>query len=79
LFTTLIQDATDLTAYYVNNALQASRTDFTHINRTNFSQIKYDQSNKASGPEFMEGIYYNSSKQLDIAEINQDIMNYYGL
>ena len=79
LFTTLIQDATDLTAYYVNNALQASRTDFTHINRTNFSQIKYDQSNKASGPEFMEGIYYNSSKQSDIANINQDIMGFYGL
>ncbi len=79
LFTTLIQDATDLTAYYVNNALQASRTDFTHINRTNFNQIKYDQSNKAAGPEFMEGIYYNSSKQSDIANINQNLMDFYGL
>ena len=79
LFTTLIQDATDLTAYYVNNALQASRTDFTHLNRTNFSQIRYYQDNKAVGPEFMEGIYFNSSKQSDIANINQDIMNYYGL
>lgn len=79
LFTTLIQDATDLTAYYVNNALQASRTDFTHPNRTNFSKILYSQDNKAIGPEFMEGIYYNSSKQSDIANINQDIMNYYGL
>ena len=78
LFTTLLQDATDLTAYYVNNALQDSRTDFTHTNQT-FTAIKYDQSNKASGPEFIEGIYYNSSKQSDIANINQDIMNYYGL
>ena len=79
LFTTLIQDATDLTAYYVNNALQASRTDFTHINRTNFSKILYNQDNKASGPEFMEGIYYNSSKQSDIANINQNIMAYYNI
>ena len=78
LFTTLIQNATDLTAYYVNNALQASRTDFTNTYQT-FTQIKYDQANKASGPEFMEGIYYNSSKQSDIANINQNIMNYYNL
>lgn len=78
LFTTLIQDATDLTAYYVNNALQASRTDFTHIHQT-FTQIRYYQDNKAAGPEFMEGIYYNSSKQSDIANINQNIMNYYNL
>ena len=79
LFTTLIQDATDLTAYYVNNALQASRTDFTHPRRTNFSKILYSQDNKAIGPEFMEGIYYNSSKQSDIAAINQNIMDYYNL
>jgi hypothetical protein len=78
LFTTLIQNATDLTAYYVNNALQASRTDFTHIHQT-FTQIRYYQDNKAAGPEFMEGIYYNSSKQSDIANINQNIMNYYNL
>jgi len=79
LFTTLIQDATDLTAYYVNNALQASRTDFTHTNRANFSKIFYSQDNKATGPEFMEGIYYNSSKQSDIAAINQNIMTYYNI
>jgi len=79
LFTTLIQDATDLTAYYVNNALQASRTDFTHLNSTNFSQIRYYQDNKAAGPEFMEGIYYNSSKQSDITAINQNLMDYYNL
>ena len=79
LFTTLLQDATDLTAYYVNNALQDSRTDFTHPNGGQFSRIKYDQSNKAAGPEFMEGIYYKASKQSDIAAINQNIMNYYNL
>ena len=79
LFTTLLQDATDLTAYFVNNALQDSRTDFTHTNRNNFSRIKYNQQNKASGPEFMEGIYYIASKQSDIAAINQNIMNYYNL
>ena len=79
LFTTLLQDATDLTAYYVNNALQDSRTDFTHTNRLNFSKILYDQSNKQTGPEFMEGIYYKASKQSDIAAINQNIMNYYNL
>tara|TARA_R100000654_G_C2667879_1_gene125639 strand:+ start:56 stop:1126 length:1071 start_codon:yes stop_codon:yes gene_type:complete len=79
LFTTLIQDATDLTEYYVNNSLQASRTDFTHTNRTQFSRILYDQSNKASGPEFMEGIYYNLSKESDISNINQNIMNFYNL
>ena len=79
LFTTLLQDATDLTAYYVNNVLQDSRTNFTHQNNANFSQIKYDQANKQSGPEFMEGIYYNSSKQSDIAAINQNIMTYYNL
>ena len=79
LFTTLLQDATDLTAYYVNNALQASRTDYTHPNGAQFGQIRYDQANKAAGPEFMEGIYYNSSKQSDIDAINQNIMNYYNL
>jgi len=79
LFTTLLQDATDLTAYYVNNALQASRTDFTHINGSQFSRIKYNQQNKQSGPEFMEGIYYKASKQSDIDAINQNIMNYYNL
>lgn len=79
LFTTLLQDATDLTAYYVNNALQDSRTDFTHTDVNNFSKILYDQANKAAGPEFMEGIYYNSSKQSDIASINQNIMTYYNL
>ena len=79
LFTTLLQDATDLTAYYVNNALQASRTDFTHTNRNNFSRIKYNQQNKAAGPEFIEGIYYKANKQSDIAAINQNIMDYYNL
>lgn len=79
LFTTLLQDATDLTAYYVNNALQDSRTDFTHTDVNNFSKILYDQANKAAGPEFMEGIYYKASKQSDIAAINQNIMNYYNL
>ena len=79
LFTTLLQDATDLTAYYVNNVLQDSRTNYTHPNAANFGQIRYDQSNKQTGPEFMEGIYYNSSKQSDIASINQNIMTYYNL
>ena len=27
----------------------------------------------------MEGIYYNSSKQSDIAAINQNIMTYYNI
>jgi len=79
LFSVLIQDAPDTTAYYVNNTLQASRTNFTHPNSSNISGIKYDQDNKAAGPEFMEAIYYNGSKETDLSSINQNIINYYNL
>jgi len=79
LFSVLIQDAPDTTAYYVNNTLQASRTNFTHPNKSSISGIKYDQNNKAAGPEFMEAIYYNGSKETDLSSINQNIINYYNL
>ena len=77
LFSVLIQDAPDTTAYYVNNTLQASRTNFTH--QGEISGIRYDQNNKAAGPEFMEAIYYNASKETELNSINQNIMNYYNL
>ena len=75
-FTTLLQNDPGTTAYYVNNVLQASRTDFT---KTQTRAFVYDQSNKASGPEFMEAIVFKSSEEANIAAINNDIMTYYNL
>jgi hypothetical protein len=75
-FTTLLQNDPGTTAYYVNNVLQASRTDFT---KTQTRQFVYDQSNKASGPEFMEAIVFKSSEEANISAINNDIMTYYNL
>jgi len=75
-FTTLLQNDPGTTAYYVNNALQASRTNYT---KKATRQFVYDQSNKASGPEFMEAIIFKSSEEANIAAINNDIMTYYNL
>ena len=75
-FTTLLQNDPGTTAYYVNNVLQASRTDFTKDDTRRF---KYDQSNKASGPEFMEAIVFKSSEEANISAINSNIMTYYNL
>jgi len=76
VFTTLLQNNPGTTAYYVNNVLQDSRTDFT---KTATRKFKYDQSNKASGPEFMEAIVFKSSEEANISTINNDIMTYYNL
>ncbi len=78
MFSYLLQPSGSLTSYHINNTLQGSRTDYSPIT-SNFTRIKYNQLNKAPGPEFMEALYYTSSKQDDIENINQDIMNYYGL
>jgi hypothetical protein len=78
VFSYLLQSSGDLTSYHVNNTLQGSRTDYSPVN-ANFTRIKYNQLNKASGPEFMEAIYYTSSKQDDISNINQNMMTYYNI
>lgn len=75
-FTTLLQNSPATTAYYVNNVLQDSRTDYT---KRSTRQFTYDQSNKAAGPEFMEAIIYKSSEEANIAAINNNIMTYYNL
>lgn len=75
-FTTLLQNSPGTTAYYVNNVLQASRTDFTKVETRAFV---YDQSNKAAGPEFMEAIVFKSSEEANISAINNDIMSFYNL
>ena len=75
-FTTLLQNNPGTTAYYVNNILQASRTDFTKVETR---QFVYDQSNKAAGPEFMEAIVFKSSEEANILSINNNIITYYNL
>ncbi len=75
-FTTLLQNDPGTTAYYVNNILQASRTDYT---KRATRQFVYDQSNKAAGPEFMEAIVFKSSEEANISTINNDIMSFYNL
>ena len=75
-FTTLLQNSPATTAYYVNNVLQASRTDYT---KKTTRQFTYDQSNKAAGPEFMEAIVFKSSEEANISTINNDIMSFYNL
>ena len=75
-FTTLLQDEPKTTAYYVNDTLQDSRTDYR---RRSTRQFTYDQSNKAAGPEFMEAIVFKSSEEANISTINNDIMTYYNL
>jgi hypothetical protein len=75
-FTTLLQNNPGTTAYYVNNILQASRTDYT---KRATRQFVYDQSNKAAGPEFMEAIVFKSSEEANISAINSDIITYYNL
>ena len=75
-FTTLLQNSPATTAYYVNNVLQDSRTDYT---KRPTRQFTYDQSNKAAGPEFMEAIVFKSSEEANISAINNDIMTYYNL
>lgn len=75
-FTTLLQNSPATTAYYVNNVLQDSRTDYT---KKETRQFTYDQSNKAAGPEFMEAIVFKSSEEANISAINNDIMTYYNL
>lgn len=74
--TTLLQQRGSTTAYYVNNVLQAST--INHAKKTT-RQFRYDQSNKAAGPEFMEAIVFKESKESDISNINNDIMTYYNL
>ena len=75
-FTTLLQNDPGTTAYYVNNILQDSRTDYT---KRATRQFVYDQSNKAAGPEFMEAIVFKSSEEANISTINNDIMSFYNL
>lgn len=75
-FTTLLQNSPATTAYYVNNVLQASRIDYT---KRETRQLRYDQSNKTTGPEFMEAIVYKSSEEANITAINNNIMAYYNL
>jgi len=76
VFTTLLQNNPGTTAYYVNNTLQSSRTDFTKDETRSF---RYDQSNKSSGPEFMEAIVFKSSEEANISAINNNIISYYNL
>tara|TARA_R100001440_G_scaffold4923_1_gene10814 strand:+ start:3581 stop:4657 length:1077 start_codon:yes stop_codon:yes gene_type:complete len=76
VFTTLLQNSPSTTAYYVNNVLQASRTDFT---KDETRMFRYDQSNKTSGPEFMEAIIFKSSEEDNISAINDNIISFYNI